>query len=213
MHANPSYVSPSNPLTVVKMSKKPRLYTLGEYLQRSEKVQERLEYRNGIITKLPMARVPHNTITANVIAALKFALKPIQQPDKKYRICSGQQIVYLPQYNFGLYPDVLVLVEPPQCFDKNQVLLTNPLIIVEVLSRSTKKYDKTQKFIEYKSLESFQEYILIDQDKCQVDVFFQKAPHLWGDATFTNLTDTIFLHSAGCSISVADIYEDIIFDK
>jgi Uma2 family endonuclease len=213
MHANPSYVSPANPLTVVKMSKKPRLYTLGEYLQRSEKVQERLEYRNGIITKLPMARVPHNTITANVIAALKFALKPIQQPDKKYRICSGQQIVYLRQYNFGLYPDVLVLVEPRQCFDKNQVLLTNPLIIIEVLSRSTRKYDKTQKFIEYKSLESFQEYILIDKDRCQVDVFFQTAPHLWGDASFTNLTDTISLHSVDCSISVADIYEDIIFDK
>jgi Uma2 family endonuclease len=211
MHANPSYVSPANPLTVVKMSRKPRLYTLGEYLQRSEKVQERLEYRNGIITKLPMAKGPHNGITANVITALKNAFKNIQ--DKKYRVFSGQQIVYLPKFNFGLYPDVLAFVDPPEYFDKNQVLLTNPLIIIEVLSRSTKKYDKTQKFVEYKSLESFQEYILIDPDRCQVDVFFQKAPHLWGDATFTNLTDTIFLHSAGCSISAADIYEDIIFNK
>ncbi|MEY4934006.1 MAG: hypothetical protein RIS64_365 [Bacteroidota bacterium] len=211
MHANPAYVSPTNPLTVVKMSKKPRLYTLGEYLQRSEKVQERLEYHNGFIIKVSKTNVSQNTISTNIVAALKNAFKNIQ--DKKYQVFSGQQIVYLPKFNFGLYPDVLAFVDPPEYFDKNQVLLTNPLIIVEVLSRSTKKYDKTQKFIEYKSLESFQEYILIDQDRCQVDVFFQKAPHLWSDASFTNLTDTIHLHSVGCSISVADIYEDIVFDK
>jgi Uma2 family endonuclease len=75
MHANPSYVSPANPLTVVKMSKKPRLYTLGEYLQRSERVQERLEYRNGSIIKLPMAKGPHNGITASIINLYSFYRK------------------------------------------------------------------------------------------------------------------------------------------
>jgi Uma2 family endonuclease len=146
-----------------------------------------------------------------MITALKIALKKIQ--DKKYRVYSGQQIVYLPKLNFGLYPDVLVFADPPEYFDNNQVLLTNPLIIVEVLSRSTKNYDKGLKFLEYKSLDSFQEYILIDPNKCHIDVFFKEAPKLWSDATFTNLTDTILLKSVGCSISVADIYEDIIFDK
>jgi Uma2 family endonuclease len=213
MHANPASVSPENPLTVVKMSKKPRLYTLGEYLQRSEKVQERLEYRNGIITKLPMARVPHNTITANVVAALKFAFRQLQPSDKKYRICTGQQIVYLPKLNFGLYPDILVLIDPPQCFDNNQVLLTNPLIIIEVLSKSTKKYDKSLKFLEYKSLDSFEEYLLIDPESCHVDVFFRETPQSWRNITFTHLTDTILLNSTGCIISLADIYEDIVFTK
>ena len=84
----------SNPLVVLETPRKePRRYTLAQYLRREERSKEQNEYYDGIITKLPMARGPHNEIIINVGATLKPTLKML---DKKYRIYGGQQAVYLP---------------------------------------------------------------------------------------------------------------------
>lgn len=186
--------------------KEPRLYTLTEYLQREENSTELHEYYNGIIIKLPMARGPHNDITANISAALKYTLK---KTDKTYFVRNGQQLVYLPKLNFGLYPDALVVSETPQYFDKNEVLLINPLLIVEVLSKSTKKYDRTEKFDEYRTLDSFKEYILIDQKRCHIEIRYREAPDTWRYTEVTDKQGSIFLKSLNCSILVADIYDNV----
>jgi Uma2 family endonuclease len=148
-----------NPLAVLKPQKKPRRYTLAEFLRRAEKSKELLEYHDGIITKLPMARGPHNEIIMNVGTALNIS---IRSNGKKYRVLGGQQKVYLPALNFGVFPDILVITDKPLYWDENQVLLINPILIIEVLTKGTKKYDRNGKFTEYKTLESFQEYLLID---------------------------------------------------
>jgi Uma2 family endonuclease len=186
--------------------KEPRTYTLQEYLRREEDSKELHEYYNGIITKLPMARGPHNDITANITAALKFTLR---QKGKTYFVRCGQQVVYLPKLNFGLYPDALVVTDSPQYFDKNEVLLINPILIVEVLSKSTKKYDRTEKFEEYRTLDSFREYVLIDQKRCHIQIRYRETPDTWRYTDVTDMSSTIHLKSLGCSISVADIYENV----
>jgi Uma2 family endonuclease len=186
--------------------KEPRTYTLQEYLRREEDSKELHEYYNGIITKLPMARGPHNDITANITAALKFTLR---QNQKTYFVRCGQQLVYLPKLNFGLYPDALVVSETPQYFDKNEVLLINPILIVEVLSKSTKKYDRTEKFEEYRTLDSFREYVLIDQKRCHIQIRYRETPDTWRYTDITDMSSSIFLKSLGCSILVADIYENV----
>lgn len=201
------------PLAVLEPAKEtpkePRLYTLTEYLQREKDSTELHEYYNGIITKLPMARIPHNIITANMTAELKIAAKTARTTNKHYWIMNGQQLVYLPKLNFGLYPDVLVVSEKPQSFDKNEVLLVNPLLIVEVLSKSTKKYDRTEKFDEYRTLDSFREYVLIDQKRCHIEVRYRETPDTWRYTEITDINGSIFLKSLNCSILVADIYDNI----
>ena len=199
---------PNNPLAVLDPPpKEPRRYTLAEYLRREERSQELNEYYDGTITKLPMARGPHNMIVANVGAALKYTLKAT---GRKYYVYSGQQLVYLPKLNFGLYPDVLTVTETPQYFDKNEVLLINPVVIVEVLSKSTKKYDRNGEFDEYKTLDSFREYVLIDQKKCHVQTRFREEPNLWRETDCDNITGSVFLKSLNCSISLEDIYDNIV---
>jgi Uma2 family endonuclease len=195
-----------NPLAVLPPVKEPRRYTLAEFLHRSEKSEELLEYYDGIITKLPMARGPHNEIIMNVGTALKSSIK---SQGKKYRVMGGQQKVYLPALNFGVFPDVLVITDKPLYWDDNQVLLINPIVIIEVLSKSTKKYDRTGKFTEYKTLESFQEYVLIDQNKCYIETHFKEEPNVWKGTDFKNIDDSIYLKSIDCTISIADIYENI----
>ncbi len=200
----------TNPLAVLPIQREPRIHTLAEYLRREERSDELHEYYDGFITKLPMARGPHNEIVGNMTAALKVAIKA---SPKTFRLFTGQQLVYLPALNFGLYPDVLVVAEAPKYWDENQVLLINPIVIVEVLSKSTKKYDRTEKFAEYKTLPSFQEYILIDPNKCHIESRFREEPNLWRDTIIKEITASIYLKSLDCHLDLMDIYENIVLKK
>ena len=196
------------PLAVLSPKQEPRRYTLAEYLRREERANIRHEYYDGIIQKQPMAKAAHNIIIANVTSALKAAKK---LTGKKYVIFCGQQLVYLPTLNYGLYPDVLVVVETPTYWDKNQVLLTNPVLIVEVASRSTRKYDRTDKFDEYQTLESFKEYVLIEAEKPHIETRFREDADLWRYKKIDNMQDKLFFKSLDISIDLTDIYEDVSF--
>lgn len=198
-----------NPLAVLAVEKKmPRHYTLAEYLRREENSSEKHEYYDGIIKKVPIARTPHNLIITNVSTALDTVF---ENQNKDFYVMSNSQLVYLPGLNFSLYPDVLVVAENLMHFDTNQVLLINPILIVAVLSRSTRSYDRKQKFEEYKTLDSFKEYVLVDQNNCFVETRFRKRPHTWVENQYTSLNDSVVLNSVGCSIDVAKIYRRIVF--
>jgi Uma2 family endonuclease len=196
----------ANPLAVLKPAKQPRRYTLEEYLRREEKSLERHEYYDGKIIRVPMAKGPHNIIGANTITALNIALK---SAPKKYIVFNSNQKIYLPPLNFGLYPDALVVCEKPLYWDDNEVLLINPILIVEVLSKSTSAYDRGDKFSEYKTLSSFKEYVLIEQNNCSVESRFREEPDLWRETVVTDPNGHILLKSIGCSLSLADVYENI----
>lgn len=196
------------PLAVLKPTKHPLRYSLEEYLRREERSLERHEYYDGTITRVPMARGPHNEITANTITAIKIAVKSLE---KRYRVFNSNQKVYLPPLNFGLYPDALVVCEKPLYWDDNEVLLINPILIVEVLSKSTSAYDKGDKFSEYKTLPSFKEYVLIEQNSSKIESRFREEPDLWRETIATDPNGHILLKSVGCSLSLADVYENIEF--
>ncbi len=198
----------TNPLAILKPTIPPRLYTLEEYLRREERSVEKHEYYDGKIIQLPMAKFNHNAISANTITAIKNAARQI---GKRLLVLSSDQQVYLPKLNFGLYPDALVICEKPLFWDDNEVLLINPLLIVEVLSKSTGGYDKKGKFEEYKTLQSLKEYVLIEQNDYSVESRFREEPNLWRETFATDINDSIHLKSIGCTISLADIYEEIEF--
>ncbi len=155
-----------------------------------------------------MARGTHNIIAANTISAIKTEAR---KHGKRLMVFSFNQKVYLPKLNFGLYPDALVICEKPLYWDDNEVLLVNPLLIVEVLSKSTGAYDRKDKFSEYKTLDSFKEYVLIEQNGCSVESRFREEPTLWRETLVTDPNGSIHLSSIGCTISLADIYEEIEF--
>jgi Uma2 family endonuclease len=195
-----------NPLAILKPEKQPRRYTLAEYLRREERASEFLEYYDGIIKKLPLANGVHNEIMMNVGCGFKNAFKAT---GKKHMVMGGQQKVYMPALNLGVYPDVLVITDTPKYWDDNQVLLINPIVIVEVLSKSTKKHDRTSKFVDYKTLESFREYVLIDQNKCYIETYYKEKQNVWHGTDYKDINESIYLKSIDCTIALADIYENI----
>ncbi len=192
----------------LKLTKKEKFVTLKEYVLWEAKKREKYEYHNGKIIKMPYARFPHNEITTNLIGAFKSTFK---QLEKKYRIVSGDQKIYIPQVNHGFYADVLVIAEEPKFWDDDNLLLVNPLLIVEVLSSSTQRFDSNGKFDLYKHLQSFVEYMLIRQDKCEVETRYREEEHLWRYSEFNESNGSVKLRSLGCEINMQDIYENIEF--
>jgi len=197
---------PVNPLAVLKPAKPPRLYTLSEYLRKEEKSLRKHEYHNGKIITMPYTRLPHNIISSNILVALTMALEKI---GKDYIVVGSDQLVYLPELNVGLYPDALVVCEKPEFYDDGQLLLTNPVLVAEVLSKSTRNYDLKGKFDLYKTLPSFREYVLVEQNQISVETRFRVEPNLWRENKETEIEATLKLESLGISLQMKDIYKKI----
>ncbi len=192
----------------LKLKKKERFVTLKEYVLWEAKQADKYEYHDGKIVKMAYARFPHNEIAFNTGTAIKNAARGLK---KKYRFCTSDQKIYIPEINHGVYADAVVVSEKPEFWDDDNLLLINPLLIVEVLSRSTQNYDRKGKFDLYKTRPSFHEYVLIRQDSCEVETRFKEEPGLWRETRVTDPNGSVLLKSLGCSISMADIYENVEF--
>ena len=133
-----------------------KTYTAEEYLELEINSEERHEFINGEIILMAGGTPDHGEITTNLVFALKLALK-----GKPYRTFSSDQRLWVPQLNNYTYPDVIVVAKPVELQSGRRDTITNPVLIAEVLSKSTKAYDRDDKFAAYRSIPSFQEYLLI----------------------------------------------------
>jgi Uma2 family endonuclease len=182
-------------------------YSLEEYLRKEARAAHKHEYLNGKIVKMPYAKGPHNIITANVVAHLAAEL---EINGKDHIIFASDQKIYFPTLNEGVYADALVVAERPHYWDAGQLLLINPLLVVEVLSKSTSRYDRVGKFDKYKTLESFKEYVLIRQDDCYAEVWYREKPGLWHETIETAPEGLVPLQSIGVSLTMSRIYKNVI---
>lgn len=190
--------------------REPKTYSFEEYLRREEKAVEKHEFYNGKIIKMAGGTYNHSKISANALTALRVSIRPLP---KQFSVHTSDLKIYIEPSDIGVYPDAFVICREP-IFWKNRLdVIVNPLLIVEVLSPSTQSYDRLGKFELYKLLPSFQEYVLINADKPSVETRFREEPDLWRIKTETDVNNAVPLRSLGVSISMADIYEDIIFPE
>ncbi|NJN33490.1 MAG: Uma2 family endonuclease [Saprospiraceae bacterium] len=192
----------------IKSIRKPKAYTFEAYLRREEKAIEKHEFYQGKIVKMPGGTDIHSEIAGNMIATLKNAVRPLP---KKFKVYTSDLKIRIESLDSGVYPDALVICVEPEYWQGRRDVIVNPLLVVEVLSPSTEGYDRLGKFELYKELPSFQEYVLINTDKYSVETRFREEPDLWRIRTETNKDNPIALRSLGVSISMTDIYENIVF--
>jgi Uma2 family endonuclease len=153
------------------------------------------------------ASIDHETIISN----LDFALRKEFQ-GKTCRVFLSNTRVKVPIYSPYRYPDLSALCGKPIIETLLGLeILTNPSLIVEVLSASTKSFDLGDKFTYYKSIESFTEYLLIDQDRPHVVLYTKRDEKVWLHQEFNSLDESVYLTSLECEISLQDIYENIEF--
>ena len=180
----------------------PRKYSLEEYLRKEAHSKNKYEFINGQIIRMPYAKGPHNIIAANITIATEIL-------NNQYTTFSSDQKIYFPSLDEGVYADSLAVCEKPLYWDNQELLLINPIVVVEVLSKSTSKYDRTGKFDKYKTLESFKEYVLIRQDKHYVETWHQEQKGLWKETIVTDLSASVYLASVGVSIPMSRIYRNV----
>lgn len=183
-------------------------YTAKEYLESEFLSEERHEYLNGAI-KLMIGGTPnHNDIAGNLYILLKLALKT-----KPYRIFYVDQRLGIPERNIYTYPDVMVLPSPIQLQLGRTDTVVNPCLIAEVLSKSTKDYDRSEKFLAYRTIGTFQEYLLIDQYQIHVEHYVKTAANQWLLSEYTDPQVTLTLSSINLAVNIADLYENIEFTE
>ena len=190
----------------LKLNRPIHRYTLEQYLEKEGKSMDKYEFIDGQIIKMPYAEGPHNIISANMMAQLIINTEGL---DNNYTVFTSDQKVYFPSIDAGVYADALAVCEEPLYWDDNQLLLINPIVVVEVLSKSTSKYDRTGKFDKYKTLESFKEYVLIRQDECYAEVWYRESPGRWQETIVTDIEGQLPLQSVGISISMERIYRNV----
>ncbi len=185
------------------------VYTLEEYAELEKNAEERLEYFEGHVWSMAGASPTHEDIVSNVITELKTKLR-----GRGCKVFGSNLRVKVPIYKPYRYPDVTALCEPPvyENFFGLEVL-TNPALLVEVLSPSTESFDVGEKFSYYKSIESFTEYLLIAQTRPHVVLYTKRDQKVWLHQEFNSLDETIYLSSLGCEIAMAEIYLDIEFPE
>lgn len=184
-----------------------RRYTPEEYLEAEVKSDERHEYNDGEILLMTGGLPNHNKIAGSFYAALRFGLK--RQPYETYM---ANQRLWIPEQQIYTYPDVMVMAKPIGYQEGRRDTLVNPLLIAEVLSKSTRSYDKAGKFSAYRSIATFQEYLLIDQYSVHVE-HYTKDDQRWILVDYKDENAEISLSSVPCRVLVADLYDDIDFDE
>lgn len=183
-----------------------RKYTKEEYLAIEETAEYRSEYCNGEILPMAGGTTNHNKIAGNLYLNLRVAFQ-----QQNYEIFFSDVRLWISRYNIYTYPDLMIIEGEPVYEGKGTTTVTNPLVIIEVLSSSTSNYDKGKKFRYYRSLSSFQEYILIDQYSLFVEHFTKTQDNKWLLTEYEAENEILPFSSLDFQITLQDVYQKVDF--
>ena len=190
------------------MQTQTRYYTPEEYLELEEKAEYKSEYRDGEIIPMTGGTTNHNKIALNFAANLKFGLKK-----QNYDVYIGDVRLWIPRYRQHTYPDIMVIQGEPIYTGANTTTVMNPLLITEVLSKSTSNYDQSDKFMYYRSIPEFKEYILINQYQYHVMQYVKTDDGKWIFTELQSESDILTLETIDFQISLSDLYEQVNFTQ
>jgi Uma2 family endonuclease len=183
-------------------------YTPEEYLALEREAPHKSEYHQGEIFAMAGASPAHNIIVANLLRELGNQLKggPCIPFASDLRVKIERTGLYT-------YPDVTILCGEARFDDERRDTLLNPTVIVEVLSESTKNYDRGVKFGHYRTLDSLKDYLIIDQEKPHAELHRPQADGTWSIRDFDGLEMVVPLASINCQVTLSEIYEKVGFEK
>ncbi len=179
--------------------------SIEEYLALEKETDTKYEYHDGEVYAMASGPPTHSLIANNAGRSLGNALlgKRCFAYNSDLRVATSR--------NKYVYPDVSVVCGRVSFFEELKNATNNPVLIVEVLSEETRAYDRGGKFMRYRMMESFREYVLIDQSLPFVEVFYKNELNTWEYRAYTDLEGMIPLHSLDIEIPMADIYMGVDF--
>ncbi len=177
-------------------------FTVGEYLQIEEASEQKHEYYRAEIFARSGAGVGHNIITGNIFGELGKKLK-----GKSCRPFGSDQRIHISQNSLFTYPDISIVCGQIVTLEDDNWNILNPTVIIEVLSPTTRNYDRGEKFKLYREIPTLKEYILVDSETIGIEVFRLNSGGHWELEEYKEARDHLFINSVQLSIPVAEIYE------
>jgi Uma2 family endonuclease len=179
---------------------------LQDYFTLEETGDVKHEFLRGAIFAMIGAGWQHNLITANIISELRPQLR-----GKPCKVFSGDLRVKIEATGLYTYPDVQVICDNMRFADNRTDTVINPTVLIEVLSPGTENYDRGNKFLHYRTIETLQAYLVVAQDTPRVELHIRQDAHQWLLSEITREADPIPLKAIGCTLTMPAIYEDLVF--
>jgi Uma2 family endonuclease len=177
-----------------------------EYFEIEEIAEYKSEYYHGEIFAMSGASFNHNVIAGNVLADLHPSLRI-----SDCFVFGSDMKVQMEEAEYYVYPDISIVCGDIRFAPRRNDTITNPIVVIEILSESTQEYDRGLKLRSYLKIPSLKDYILIDQYSYHVEYFFKNEYHQWASESFESSDDRLILRSVGVGLSLKTIYHRVKF--
>lgn len=172
-----------------------------DYLTQERTAEAKSEYLDGRVYAMSGASMTHNLVSGNLFGSLWNQLK-----GRSCRVFGSDLRISVRGKRF-FYPDISVVCGPAQFHDDQpKDTVTNPTLVIEVLSESTAAYDKGAKFFSYQGISSLQEYLMVHQDQALVEHYIRRSDDSWIYQKVEGLDASLELPSIECSLPLAEVY-------
>ena len=178
--------------------------SIEEYVEMENAALEKHEYYRGEAFAMSGAKVPHNAIAGNFFVAVAIKLK-----GKKCKPYNSDQRIHIPSNTLFTYPDISIVCGEVITLNNDEYNVLNPSVIIEVLSKSTKNYDRGEKFKLYRDIPALREYILVDSESVHVEVFRLNETSHWELEEYDDAGSYLSIKTINENILIADIYEGV----
>ncbi|MGP1383041.1 MAG: Uma2 family endonuclease [Thainema sp.] len=192
---------------MVAQAQASRTYSADEYFARELESKIRHEYIRGDMIPMTGGTPNHNRIIRNLCTALTMGLR-----GQSYEVFVADQRLWIPEPQIYTYPDVMVVAGELAYKEGRRDTITNPVLIIEVLSQSTRNDDRGDKFAAYRTILGFQEYILVDQYAYLVEHYAKTGEKQWVFQEYNQPDDTVEFAVMEFAIALADIYDKVEFE-
>ena len=182
--------------------------TAQQYFTLEETSDGKHEYYRGAIYAMTGGTARHNLIVANLIALLHGQLR-----GTTCRVFPSDLRLKIELTGLYTYPDVSVICGPISFGDNRQDTVTNPVVLIEVLSPSTENYDRGRKFEHYRTIDTLQEYVVVAQDRVHIEHYVRQDNNRWVLVDFSTIDQIVHVGAINCTLSVELVYENIMFDN
>lgn len=179
-------------------------FTIQEYLKMENAAIEKHEYYKGEIFAMSGPKVPHNIIAGNLFGILFNRLK-----GKSCKPLNSDQRIHIPSNTLFTYPDISIICGEIITLNNDDWNVLNPTVIIEILSPSTKNYDRGEKFQLYRAIPTLKEYILVDSESIHVEVFRLNETNHWELEEYNSVSESVSVKAIGEILLLSEVYDSV----
>jgi Uma2 family endonuclease len=183
-------------------------YTIEEYLKMERASEVKHEYYKGEIFAMAGASSRHNIVFSNVFGEIFSRLR-----NSSCRPYGSDQRIHIPENTLFTYPDISIICGSIIASDKDEDSATQPIVIIEILSKATRDYDRGGKFKLYRDIPALREYVLVDSENIGVEIFRINSHGHWELEEYKILQETVILPSIDVSLKMEEIYSGTLLSE